>query len=80
MLVGQALPTAGAFKATIFQHEGALEQGTYMSIANMRDSLGLATTSRIYKWVDRSGDAWSDCKSEIGERADGVRELLAENT
>ena len=52
---------------TIFQHQGALEHGTYMSIANLRDSLGLATTSRIYKWVDRSGEAWDDCKSDIGE-------------
>ena len=62
----QALATAGAFSMTIFEHQGALEYGTYMAVANLRDSLGLATTSRIYKWVDRQGNAWQDCASDVG--------------
>jgi hypothetical protein len=67
VLFVQALATAGAFSMLVFQHSGAFENATYMSIANLRDSLGLSTTSRVYKWTSRTTDNWKDCSSPIGK-------------
>jgi hypothetical protein len=52
---------------TVFQHSGALENATYMSIANLRDERGLSTTSRVYKWSERSDAMQKECVSPIGK-------------
>jgi|LauGreDrversion2_3_1035106.scaffolds.fasta_scaffold93971_2 hypothetical protein len=59
---------------TVFQHTGAVETATYMSISNLRDSLGLSTISRVYKWTDRRSASWKECASPIGYRHIGLRE------
>ena len=73
-LFPQALATAGAFSMTVFQHTGAVETATYMSISNLRDSLGLSTISRVYKWTDRRSASWKECASPIGNRHVGLRQ------
>ena len=71
----QVLATAGAFSMTVFEHEGSLEKATYLAVANMRGALGLATSSRVYKWISSTTDSSGHCTSRFSRRG-GFEEAM----